>query len=324
MGLVKALLVLVVIAVAAWFAFRDSKIHHVAHPLDRHYAYTRTRWRRADLGAVSSSRAVASGRCAVDGAGNQRKYLAMGRHFFRGGVSILECSRAQETITFWFGDEIRTNDKPPADKATWWDDSKSGAATSGPLVCLTEDMVTVKVAVRIRYRIVDDDNWLPQIQKPGGLRQLVIGDLLTVVRTHMGMRTAAVYLQNFATSGRGELTAEMREALAGLLAARHLELTEFVLGAIEFPRDIVKSYHDIVVARNTSVVTMELAGAEAQSNMIKQPTLTEEILALARAERGTHTYWNQFAPPPAPVDGRGFEPPTIDAAATPGAEPSAD
>mgnify|MGYP000875922649 CR=1 FL=1 len=309
MGLVKALLVLVVIAMAAWSALRNSKIHHVSHPLDRHYAYTRTRWRRADLGAMSSSRAVATGRCAVDGSGTQRKYLAMGRHYFRGDVSVLECSRAQETVTFWFSDEIRTNDKPPVDKATWWDDTKSGASTSGPLVCLTEDMVTVKVAVRIRYRIVDDDNWLPQIQKPGGLRQLVIGDLLTVVRTHMGTRTATIYLQNFATSGRTDLAQEMREDLADKLGARHLELTEFVLGAIEFPKDIVKSFHDIIVARNTSVATTELAAGEAQSNLIKQPTLTEEILALARAERGTHSYWNHFGPPPPPIDPGGPDSP---------------
>jgi SPFH domain / Band 7 family len=255
--------------------------HHVMIPTDRHYAFRVGMASPDTQGSYQSSAAVAGNRVEPG-----RSYLMMGTHRFwkRRGVHIVKCTRGQDVATYWFKDDDQWSviDKSPA---------------MSPIQCSTREGVGVRVALRIRYRIVDEDFWLLAIQTPGAYRHLVLGDTITTVNDVIGTRSVYELGNLFATQGRGALRAQIQAVLDAKLTARHLELTEVFLGPIAFPKDIAQGFADIVKSGSYSLALEEAAAGRAYANMALQPTLSPEIIALAQAEAPLHAAWTQWSGP---------------------------
>jgi SPFH domain / Band 7 family len=304
-----------------WTAVRRSVIRHsVFLPVDRHYAFRVGIASPDAQGSYQSSQAVGGGRVEAP-----RSYLKMGTHTFwkRRGVHIVKCTRSQEVVTYWFKDDDQ------------WASVDKGPAMS-PIQCSTREGVGVRVALRLRYRIADEDFWLLAIQTPGAYRHLVLGDAVTTVNDIIGRRSVYELGNLFATEGRGALREEIQRALEVKLENRHLELTEVFLGPIAFPKDVAQGFADVVKSGSYSRALEEAARGRAYANLSIQPTLTPEIIALAQAEAPLHAAWTQWSGPNVMDPGQSvrvinlpppFPPPGGNPAAgsaTPAEPPSAD
>jgi regulator of protease activity HflC (stomatin/prohibitin superfamily) len=253
--------------------------HTVYLPIDRNYAFRKGVPAPDRQGSLQTSGLVAGGRAVAD-----RGYLKMGTHRFWPGVSVVECTRGQAAVTYWFPDD---NHWEAIDK------EKSMA----PLRCSTREGVTVRLGLRVRFRIVDEDFWLLAIQKPAGYRHYVIGDVVTIVNDVIGRRSVYEFAGLFATDGREALRLEIQDLLREKLAGRHLELTETFLGPIVFPKDVAQGFADAVKSGAYAFAAGVAADGRAYANSVIQPTLTPEIIALAQAEAPLHAAWTQWAGP---------------------------
>jgi SPFH domain / Band 7 family len=265
-----------------WKLLRGQTIRHqVLIPTDRHYAFRVNMATPDSQGSYQGSEAIAGNR-----AESGRIYLKMGTHrFWKGrGVHIVKCTRGQEAASYWFKDDDQWSaiDKAPS---------------MAPIQCSTREGVGVKVALRVRYRIVDEDMALLSIQAPAVHRHLVLGDTITTVNDVIGTRSVYELGNLFATQGRGALRAQIQSVLEVKLSDRKLELTEVFLGPIAFPKDVAQGFADIVKSGSYSLALGEAAAGRAYANMTLQPTLSPEIIALAQAEAPLHAAWTQWSGP---------------------------
>jgi hypothetical protein len=273
------ILVLLGLGIWAYTFFKGLKLHRVMLPVDRHYAFRRQSASPDVEGTYQTSNAITGSR-VVEG----RAYLKMGNHRFRPQVDVVTCTRGQEAITYWFKDDEQ------------WK-AIDGSDAMAPLLCTTSEGIGVKVALRLRYRIIDDDFALLSIQSPGKYKHLVAGDVVTTVNDVIGYRSIYELGNLFATQGREALRLDIQSLLASKLGARSLELTDLFLGPIAFPKDVAQGFADIVKSGAYAKAAEVAAYGRALANSYIQPTLTPEVIALAQAEAPLHAAWTQWAGP---------------------------